>query len=80
MALKPYSYRLIDYLYNSGMRFGVTLDSTWFNMHGHFVSVIRLSFKSWEIYYMSHSYRFYNCTEMLEWIEDQRGYGNDRTK
>lgn len=74
--LKPYSPRLVDYLYNSGMRFGFTLDSLWFNMHGRFVSVIRLSKKSWEICYMSHVYRFYNQSEMIEWIENQRKYGN----
>ena len=75
MTLKPYSQRLIDYFYKSGMRFGVTFDSLWFNMHGHFATVIRLSFKSWEIYYLSHTYKFYNQSEMIEWIEDQRRYG-----
>lgn len=75
MTLKPYSHELIDYLYNSGMRFGVTPDSVWFSMHGHFITIIRLSFKTWEIYYMSHTYRFYSKTEMFEWIEDQRRQG-----
>lgn len=72
---KPYSQRLIDYLYNSGMRFGFTLDSMWFNMHGHFVSLFRLTQKSWELHYMSHVYQFYNQSELIEWIEDQRRYG-----
>lgn len=75
MILKPYSQRLIDYLYLSGMRFGITLDSLWFNMHGSFVNVIRTSYKSWEVYYMSHAYKFYNQSEMIEWIENQRRHG-----
>jgi len=72
---KPYSQRLVDYFYKSGMRFGFTLDSMWFNMHGHFASLFRLSSKSWELYYMSHAYRFYNQSELIEWIENQRRYG-----
>lgn len=72
MSLKPYSKRVIDYLYGSGMRFGFTLDSAWFNMHGHFVTLIRLSQKSWEVYYMSHVYRFNNQSELITWIENQR--------
>lgn len=77
MTLKPYSQRLIDYFYKSGMRCGITPDSLWFNMHGRFVTVIRKSCKSWEIYHMSHTYTFYNQSEMIEWIDDQRRYGND---
>lgn len=76
MKFKPYSLRLIDYLHASGMRFGFTLDSMWFNMHGHFVSVYRLTQKTWEIYYMSHTFKFYSQSEMIDWIEDQRKYGN----
>ena len=72
---RPYSRALLDYLAASGMRFGITLDSLWFNMHGRFVSVIRLSKKSWEIYYMSHTYRFYNQSELIAWIEKQRKCG-----
>lgn len=75
MTLKPYSQRLIDYFYKSGMRCGITPDSLWFNMHGHFISVCRISYKSWEVFYMSHIYKFYNQSEMIEWIEDQRRYG-----
>ena len=77
MMVKHYSQRLIDYFYKSGMRCGITSDSMWFYMHGHFATVIRLSYKSWEVYYMSHTYKFYNQSEMIEWIEDQRRYGND---
>lgn len=77
MIVKHYSQRLIDYFCKSGMRCGITPDSMWFDMHGHFVTVIRLSHKSWEVHYMSHTYRFYNQSEMIEWIEDQRRYGND---
>lgn len=69
---KPYSKALVDYFYSSGMRFGFTPDSAWFNMHGHFVTLIRLSLKSWEVYYLSHTYQFYNQSELLEWIEDKR--------
>lgn len=72
MTLKPYSQRMIDYFYKSGMRCGITPDSLWFNMHGRFVSVYRTSYKSWEVFYMSHIYKFYNQSEMIEWIEDQR--------
>ena len=72
---RPYSRVLIDYLYNSGMRFGFTPDSAWFNMHGRFVNVIRLSKKSWEVHYMSHVYRFYNQLDLIEWIENQKRYG-----
>lgn len=75
MKFKPYTLSLIDYFYNSGMRFGFTLDSGWFNIHGQFVTLIRLSRKSWEVYYMSHTYRFYSQSELIEWIEDQRKYG-----
>ena len=75
MTLKPYSQRLIDYFYKSGMRCGITPDSLWFNMHGRFVSVYRVSYKSWGVFYMSHTYRFYSQSEMIEWIEDQRRYG-----
>lgn len=57
------------------MRFGFTLDSIWFNMHGRFATIIRLSQKSWEVHYMSHIYMFYNQSEMIGWIEDQRKYG-----
>lgn len=56
------------------MRCGITLDSMWFNMHGRFVTINRLSQKSWEVYYMSHIYKFYNQSEMIEWIEDRRKY------
>ena len=73
--LKPYSQRLVDYLYRSGMRFGFTFDSIWFNMHGRLATINRLSQKSWKLYYMSHIYKFYNQSEMIEWIEDQRKYG-----
>ena len=72
---RPYSQRLIDYFYNSGMRCGIAHDSSWFNMHGRFVSVYRISYKSWELFYMSHTYKFYNQSEMIEWIEDQRRHG-----
>jgi len=75
MALKPYSQRLIDYLYKSGMRCGITFDSLWFNMHGRLISVYRISYKSWEVRYMSHTYKFYNQSEMIEWIEDQMRHG-----
>jgi hypothetical protein len=78
MILKPYSQRLVDYFFKSGIRFGVTLDSLWFNMHGHFVNVNRISNKSWEVYYISHLYRFYSQSELIDWIEDQRRYGNDQ--
>lgn len=72
MTLKPYSQRLIDYFYKSGMRYGITLDSLWFNIHGHFASIIRLTQKSWELHYLAHTYRFHNQSEMIEWIEKQR--------
>lgn len=75
MILKPYSHRLIDYFYKSGIRYGVTLDSMWFNMHGHLVSIIRLTQKSWEVCYLSHTYKFYNQSELIEWIENQRKCG-----
>lgn len=75
MTLKPYSQRLIDYFYESGMRCGITPDSLWFNMHGQFISVCRLSYRLWEVFYMSHTYAFHNQSEMIEWIEDQRRYG-----
>lgn len=75
MSLKPYSQRLIDYFYKSGMRCGITLDSLWFNMNDHFATINRLSQKSWKLQYMSHTYKFYNQSEMIEWIEDQRKYG-----
>nr|DAK81918.1 MAG TPA: hypothetical protein [Caudoviricetes sp.] len=75
MTLKPYSQRLIDYFYKSGMCCGITPGSTWFSMHGCFVSVNRISYKLWEVCYMSHTYRFYSQSEMIEWIEDQRRYG-----
>lgn len=76
MKFKPYSLRLINYLYALGMRFGFTSDSLWFNMHGHLVTVNRLTQKTWELYYMSHVFKFYSQSEMIEWIEDQRKYGN----
>lgn len=77
MKFKPYSSRLIDYFYNSGMRFGFNLDSAWFALHGQFATLIRLSQKSWELYYASHTYKFYNQSDLIEWIEDLRKYGND---
>lgn len=75
--LKPYSQTLIDYFYKSGMRCGITPDSLWFNMHGDLVTVNRISHKSWKLHYMSHNYRFYNQSEMIEWIDDQRRHGDD---
>lgn len=75
MSLKPYSQRLIDYLYKSGMRCGITPDYLWFTICGRTAYVNRISYKSWKLCYMSHVYKFYNQSEMLEWIEDQRRQG-----
>lgn len=77
MTLRPLSQRLIDYFYWSGMRFGFTSESAWFNMHEHFATITRLSQKTWKVHYMSHAYIFYNQSEMIEWIEDQRKCGDD---
>lgn len=77
MIVKPYSHRLIDYFYKSGIRCGITLDSLRFNMHGRPATIIRLSQKRWEVYYMSHDYIFYNQSEMIEWIDDQIKYSDD---
>lgn len=75
MRLNSCPQRLVNYFYQSGMRFGFTPDHVWFNMHGRFVTVIRLSQKRWQLYYMSHVYNFYNQSELIEWIDDQRKYG-----
>lgn len=77
MTLKPYSQRLIDYFYDSGVRCGITPDYLWFYIHGRTAYVNRITCKSWKLHYMSHNYRFYNQSEMIEWIDDQRRYGND---
>ena len=77
MTLRPLSQKLINYFYRSGMRFGFTSESAWFNMHGRFATIIRLSQKRWQVHYMSHDYIFYNQSEMIEWIDDQRKYGDD---
>lgn len=74
MKFKPYTSTLINYFYNSGMCFGFSLDSTWFILHTQFASLIRLTQKSWEVHYMSHTYKFYNQSELIEWIEDLRKY------
>ena len=74
-VLNPYSKRLIDCLYMSGMRCSITPDCLMFNIHGRPVNINRISYKSWELYYMSHTYKFYNQSEMIEWIEDQRRHG-----
>lgn len=77
MTGKPFSQNLFNYLYKSGFRFGVTGNSAWFSLHNHFVSVYRLSLKSWEVTYLSHTYHFHSQSELIEWIENQRGHGND---
>lgn len=77
MTFIPLSQKLINYFYRSGMRFGFTSYYAWFNMHGRFATIIRLSQNRWKVHYMSHDYIFYNQSEMIEWIDDQRKYGDD---
>ena len=73
----PLTHKLFNYLYKSGLRFGVTGNSAWFSLHNRFVTVYRLSLKSWEVTYLSHTYHFHNQSELIEWIESQRRWDSD---
>jgi hypothetical protein len=75
MTLKPYSQKFIDYLHKSGMNYGITPDSIWFNMNRHHVTMHRLSARRWVLTYFFHTYYFYSQLELIEWIEDQRRQG-----
>lgn len=64
--------QLLEYLWKSGIHFNFAGDHLHFNLNCHYLTVRRLTAKTWQVCYFFHMYHFVSQAELIEWIEKQR--------
>jgi hypothetical protein len=73
--IRPYTYKTIDFFFKHGIRFGFNINTGWFSLGGQSYEVRRPTYKTWVVTHMGHAYKFMNQQQLLEWIENERKYG-----
>nr|DAN01218.1 MAG TPA: hypothetical protein [Caudoviricetes sp.] len=77
MSVNSFPRALVEYLWKSNIHFNFRGDHFHFNLNCHYVTVHRLTAKTWAICCLFHTYYFTSQLELIEWLEDQRDEEND---